>query len=141
MPDSSSILLAALVVAAAACSDSSGPGNGETRLAQARFSAADPPPAGVNYLAQVSAEQRTIAAAVLVRADPACNTIGAGIDLADTLLLVVETTVRAGCEPLAGGTLIEALIVGVPEDPVPFRIEWWHGEVVDTVYSEAAGGG
>ena len=129
-------LLALLCLTASACSDSNGPGDGEPRLARARFAAADPPPEGVNYLAQVSMEGSSIAADVLLRADPACNTIGAGIDVADTLLLVVETTLRAGCEPLAGGTLLETLIIGVPEEPLPFRIEWWHGTVVDTVYQE-----
>jgi hypothetical protein len=126
-------VLAALCLA---CGDGAGPGSDEPRLLQARFGAADPPPEGENHAAQVTMSAAGIAADVLLRADPACNTVGAGIDLADTLLLVVETTVRAGCEPLSGGTLIEAVIVGVPEDPPPFRIEWWHGDVVDTVYQD-----
>ena len=132
------LLAAALVLAG--CDDGSGPSEDGPRLLRARFAAADPPPEGENYIAQVTTDPGTIAADVLLRADPGCNTIAAGLGLTDTLLLVIETTLRAGCEPLSGGTLLEALIVGVPDDPPPFRIEWWHGEVVDTVWGGGTAG-
>jgi hypothetical protein len=130
------VLLAALAAAAGACDSGNGPSADEPRLQRARFAAADPPPPGDDFAAQVSERPGAIDADVLLRVDVACNTIGAGIDAADTLLLVVQTTLRGGCEPLAGGTLLEAEIIGVPEDPPPFRIEWWHGGVVDTVWMD-----
>ena len=130
------MLAAGLGVAAGACDSSSGPGADEPRLLRARFAAADPPPQGQDFAVQVSARTGGIDADVLLRVDVACNTIGAGLDAADTLLLVVQTTLRSGCEPLAGGTLLEAEIIGVPDDPPPFRIEWWHGGAVDTVWMD-----
>lgn len=82
----------------------------------------------------MTSEPNRIEADVLLRADVACNTVGAGLDAADTLLLVIETRPRAPCQPVSGGILVESTIVGLPDDPPPFRIEWWHGEVVDTVF-------
>jgi hypothetical protein len=128
--------VAVFAAATAACGDSSGPGDDEPRLIQARYSPADPPATGENYAAQVSTEPGGIQADVLVRADPACNSVNAGIEVTDTLLLIVQTIAGAGCVPLSGWTLVEAVIIGVPDDPPPFRIEWWHGEVVDTVWEE-----
>lgn len=62
--------------------------------------------------------------------------MNAGIEVTDTLLLIVQTIAGSGCQPIAGGMLIETEIIGVPEDAPPFRIEWWHGAVVDTVWAE-----
>lgn len=136
-PLRSALTAAAIAAAVAACGDDNGPSAGEPELIRARFAAADPPPEGEDYAAQVSSEPGRISADVLLRADVACSTVGAGIEAADTLLLVIQTTQRSGCQPVAGGILVETVIVGVPDEPPPFRIEWWRGADVDTVWQSA----
>lgn len=126
---------AVAAAAVAACGSDTGPSADDPRLVRAIYSPADAPRDGENYLAQVTVADGGIEADVLLRSDPGCNTVAAELQQTDTLLLVIQTTLTAGCQPLSEGTLVEALILGVPDAAPPFRIEWWHGDVVDTVFS------